>query len=209
MNDINSVSDALIDAIATRGTVTGGQWAKITKSKRSAPRTLILRGSGKAEFSTGDIWGLETSIIGEVPVGSKSSGEILVVQNQVEELSSEVESIKNELVSCKEGINTIIKEIEEKPSVRNTIIFDLDEKLELLHAIPIVIEDYEDEVIAMFPEIEVFGSGFGESEAIMNLKNEIINLYIELKETPEKELGRLPKSWKRVLSKVVKEIDKN
>jgi len=97
-----------------------------------------------------------------------------------------------------------IKNIQERPIAYNTQLHDLgDKKYKLRKQINIVIEVHEDEVIAKFPELEVYGSGNTESEAILGLKEEMIALYIELSATSEKELGRLPKMWRRILKQLI------
>jgi hypothetical protein len=128
------------------------------------------------------------------------------VKRQVDDLHSEVESVVSELQQCKEGISTLLNELREKPIINQTELFEIDETLEVIRPIPIVLEEYGDEVIASFPEIEAFGAGLCEAEAIIDLKNEIRKIFFELEEVGEEELGKLPLSWKRVLSKVVKKI---
>jgi hypothetical protein len=66
-------------------------------------------------------------------------------------------------------------------------------------------EEYtsEDIVIASFPEIEVFGDGVTEAEALMNLKWAILDLYEELLDSSPDELGDLPKAWLSILRKII------
>ena len=99
-----------------------------------------------------------------------------------------------------------LNELKEKPITKQTELFEIDEALEVIRPIPVVIEEYDDEVIATFPEIEAFGAGLCEAEAIINLKNEIRKIFFELEGVSDDKLGKLPLSWKRVLLKVVKKI---
>jgi len=138
--------------------------------------------------------------------GLEFADELSEVKRQVDDLNSQVESVKSELQQCKEGISTILNELREKPIIKQTELFEMDETLEVIRPIPVVIEEYDDEVIATFPEIEAFGVGLCEAEAIIDLKSEIRKIFFELEELGDKELGKLPLSWKRVLSKVVKKI---
>lgn len=128
------------------------------------------------------------------------------VKRQVDDLNSQVESVLSELQECREGISTLLNELKEKPVIKQTELLEIDETLEVIKPIPVVIEEYGDEVIASFPEIEAFGAGLCEAEAIIDLKNEIKKTFFELEEVSDEELGKLPLSWKRVLSKVVKKI---
>jgi len=132
--------------------------------------------------------------------------ELSEVKRQVDDLNSQVESVVSELQQCKEGISTILNELREKPITKQTELFEIDETLEVIRPIPVVIEEYDDEVIATFPEIETFGAGLCEAEAIINLKKEIRKIFFELEGFSDNELGKLPLSWKRVLLKVVKKI---
>ena len=49
----------------------------------------------------------------------------------------------------------------------------------------------------------MFGEGITDSEAILNLKNSILDLYDELTETDPDILGKLPKMWLRILGKII------
>lgn len=97
-------------------------------------------------------------------------------------------------------------EVRERPLKHNTQIRDLGENgYDVLEPILITIEEYisEDNVIACFPEVEVFGEGVTEAEAITNLKQGILDLYDELDEIPKEELGNLPSSWQKILRKII------
>jgi len=63
----------------------------------------------------------------------------------------------------------------------------------------VTLEDYGEEIIASYPEVEAFGSGATEADAINALKDEISGLYKELSSAPDESLGKLPKRWKRAL----------
>ena len=79
-------------------------------------------------------------------------------------------------------------------------ISELGESGLALHAPLIVtLEDFGDEFIASYPEVEAFGSGPTEADAINALKDAIGGLYADLAATPSGELGKLPKRWKRAL----------
>jgi len=100
-------------------------------------------------------------------------------------------------------------DVQERPVKYNTQIRELgDENYALVDPLIVSIEEYtgEDTVIASFPEIEVFGEGVTEAEALMNLKMAILDLYEELTDTPQDELGDLPKTWLSVLHKTIKPI---
>jgi predicted RNase H-like HicB family nuclease len=132
--------------------------------------------------------------------------DIIELKSKVEDLSSGFDSLKEELHSCKKCVDELYEEFTSRPMIKATELFDISEDLEVIRPIPIVIEETEDEVVASFPEVEVFAVGTGEAEAINNLKQEIQELYYELADTPNENLGRVPQSWKRVLDKVLRKV---
>lgn len=98
------------------------------------------------------------------------------------------------------------RDVQDRPVKYSIQIRDIgDNSYQLSEPLLITIEEYQSEetVIASFPELEVFGEGFTESEAITNLKFAILDLFDELNDSPENELGELPKNWLNVLRKVI------
>ena len=74
--------------------------------------------------------------------------------------------------------------------------------LALRAPLTVTLEDFGEEFIASYPEVEAFGSGSTEADAINALKDEISGLYSELAAVPDGKLGKLPKRWKRALCAV-------
>ena len=87
---------------------------------------------------------------------------------------------------------------------RQTELSEMDKPLELVKPVPIVIEDYGDEIHASYLEIGAFGVGLTEAEAIANLKSEIRCMFDELKGVSDNKLGKLPLHWKRTLNNILK-----
>ncbi|MCK5059236.1 MAG: hypothetical protein KAT34_21485, partial [Candidatus Aminicenantes bacterium] len=75
-------------------------------------------------------------------------------------------------------------------------------RIRLNREIPILLEVYNDEVVAKFIDAEVTGFGDTESEAIDHIKENIVSLYYELTED-ENNLGPLPKRWLIVLRDII------
>jgi len=123
------------------------------------------------------------------------------LKNTVQELSSCLGQLQNEVASCKDCISRIA----DRPTIKNTELYDIGEGFDVVRPIPIVLEETEDETIANFPEVEVYAVGSGEAEAIGNLKKSIAELYLELDQTSEQQLGKVPQGWKRVLDKVIRQ----
>ena len=100
----------------------------------------------------------------------------------------------------------LLLEAQDRPIKYNVQLRDIgDADYKLTDPIFITIEEYpgDDAVIASFPEVEVFGEGLTEAEAIQNLKCAMLDLYEELDETLPEELGDLPKAWLRVLRQII------
>lgn len=101
-------------------------------------------------------------------------------------------------------LNDLIAELQEKPLIYTTALHELEnKKYKLKKPIEVIIERYEDEFVARFPELELFGSAETEAEAIRELKKEIITLHVELVGSKEAELGPLPQMWRRILRKLI------
>jgi hypothetical protein len=122
------------------------------------------------------------------------------IQNNSERLTERIETLTNQIGQF--NAQTI-----ERPQKWTTQIRDLgDENYTLVEPISILIEEYpNDTVIARFPEIEVFGEGNSDIEAILDLKNSILDLYDELTEDDFDNLGKLPKMWLRILNRIITE----
>lgn len=128
------------------------------------------------------------------------------IRSRLDDLTSTVESMKQEVASCREAIDRLREALDDRPLIKETRLFDIDETLDVIQPIPILVEEYTDEVIASFPELEVFAVGDNEPEAISNLKTAIKDLYYDLAETPQDELGKLPLRWLRILDRLVKSV---
>jgi len=119
--------------------------------------------------------------------------------NTTELLVERVETLANQT-------GHLLLEVQDRPIKYNVQLRDIgNANYTLTDPIFITIEEYpgDDAVIASFPEVEVFGEGITEAEAIQNLKCAMLDLYEELDETLPEELGDLPKAWLRVLRQII------
>ena len=66
----------------------------------------------------------------------------------------------------------------------------------------VTMEDFGDEIVASYPEVEAFGAGSTEADAINALKDQLAGLYFELSSVPSEKLGEKPLRWKRALCSV-------
>jgi hypothetical protein len=93
------------------------------------------------------------------------------------------------------------------PFVISQKIYDLTNDNNILkEPMDIILEIYPDEVIAIMAELELTGEGSNIYEALRELKLEILDLYDELAETPDEKLGKHPKSWKRILIRLIEKV---
>lgn len=113
-----------------------------------------------------------------------------------------------ETASALEIVQQRLDEVEERlagqPVVCQVTIHDLNsDSLILRQPICVNVEEYDDETIARFPEVEVYASADTESEAIVLLKQEIVGLYEDLLGHAGKTLGRDPTRWLKLLRTLI------
>lgn len=83
-------------------------------------------------------------------------------------------------------------------------IFSLPtENYRLRAPVDVVLEIYPDEVIASIPDLEIFGEGSNQMEAVADLKNELLDLIDIIDDHGPDRLGNGPKAWKRSLEMMV------
>ncbi len=73
----------------------------------------------------------------------------------------------------------------------------------LKQPLTIVLEDFGDEIVASWPEVEAWGAGATDADAINDLKGKIVALHEDLRVAPDDKLGKLPLRWKRALAAAV------
>lgn len=69
----------------------------------------------------------------------------------------------------------------------------------------ITLEEEEGEFLAKAPDFELYSYRPTEFEAIEALRDEILDLFDELNELPDSELGPDPFLWKKKLNHIIKE----
>ena len=123
-------------------------------------------------------------------------------------LSTRIDELANELRSVSVAISELVSKGDEQPTTRVVALHELGRgDMKLRRPINVVVEEYEGEVVARFPEVEAFGSGDSEFEAIENLKGDIASLLLDVSQTSSKQLGRAPKRWLEILSSLIERSD--
>jgi len=104
-------------------------------------------------------------------------------------LSAQILFLSERLSIVEAQLKELNEELQNRPIIRNTNLWELNsEKYRLTHPINIVIEEYPDETVARWPEVEAFGSGTTEAEAIAILKQDIVSLFEDLVTSLDDEL---------------------
>lgn len=143
----------------------------------------------------------EARIAGETGAFTRSIEDETADQANVVELTQRIETLVNLTGEFR-------REVLDRPVKWTTEIRDLgDEELGLAEPATILLEEYpgDDVVIARFPELEIFGEGISDAEAIFHLKQAILDLYDELEGTDPGQLGDLPSGWLRVVKSIIVE----
>lgn len=129
-------------------------------------------------------------------------------QYDLYELKQQVEELQRSLSDCLDLLGKLSDHasdgvINRTAAINSIIVNDTD--IILKRPLFFLIEEYEgdDEVVARIPELQAAGFGSTEIQAINELKTLLGELYQDLIETPDENLGKLPFQWKRILQEVI------
>lgn len=75
---------------------------------------------------------------------------------------------------------------------------------ELVEPIDVTLKTYKDETIALIPDLELYAEGVNEIDSVGNLKVELLDLFDDLNDMEDEELGDVSKSWKKTLNRLIK-----
>lgn len=105
--------------------------------------------------------------------------------------------LNNELDMLKKRIDRL----EEQRSLCSVKIYGLNShKYNLKCPIDVVLTIFHDEVLASIPDLEIYGEGVNEIEAVNDLEDELIDLFEYLNSIPIKNLGKIPKKWLKIIN---------
>lgn len=111
--------------------------------------------------------------------------------------------LQTTLLKVEEQQTHLTHEIDDLTTIYNATIYDLNTpKYKLSTSVQVVIVEQSDETVAKLPELNLYAVGDSPTEAIYELKQEIIDLYEDLTQTDNK-LGPLPESWLRTLRTLI------
>lgn len=114
-----------------------------------------------------------------------------------------VAKLREEVSELRGKVDELTELARNTAKIYNATIHELgDIQYELTMPIQVVIEEDEEEIVARIPELNLYASADTDSEAINELKQEVIDLYKEL-ESSDRKLGSLPRSWLQTLRKLI------
>jgi len=103
------------------------------------------------------------------------------------------------------SLATVVEDVFDRPlAIYTAQLFDLGaHPYILLSPVLVVIETYPDEVVARLPFSDLYAAGKTDSQALMRLKDEIVDTYERLEEIGPDQLGPLPREWLRTFRVLV------
>jgi len=123
------------------------------------------------------------------------------------ELLSNIAKLRKSVSNIKHQLDDITEDLKDSSKTYNATIYDLNHpRYSLTTPIQVVIIEDEDEIVARMPELNLYATGDTDSEAIYELKQEMIELYEDLNSTDDK-LGPLPESWLKTINKLIVRTD--
>ena len=97
-----------------------------------------------------------------------------------------------------------------KPEMQCPVIVPVEtfvpEPYELLRPFHVVVQPYEDEYLATFFDASIGATGDTQEEAVANLKELILALYVRLSDLDEPQLGPEPCRQRRILQSLIRKV---
>lgn len=109
----------------------------------------------------------------------------------------ELQTLKERVSKLEKGGTTCSVKIYDLPSDMYNLKFPID----------VILKTVDDEILALIPELELRGEGVIEAEALTDLKNELIDLFEYLNTIQDKNLGKSPRRWKKIINSFVEKQD--
>jgi len=102
-------------------------------------------------------------------------------------------------------LTTVADDVFDRPlAIYTAQLFDLGtHPYTLLSPVLVVMETYPDEVVAKLPFCDLYATGKTDSQALMKLKDEIVDTYERLEEIGDDHLGPLPREWLRTFRMLI------
>lgn len=141
-------------------------------------------------------------------VGPKSLGDVLT---ETTKLRRDLANLREETEELREQVASLFDIVESRPIVTQTWLRDLGlDTYRLRSPALVTVEEYTDEVVARWPEVEAFGAGDTETQALAALRKDIVSLFEDMEHLLRAEPDRLGKPLRsvfRVLADVVEKVN--
>lgn len=126
-------------------------------------------------------------------------------------LRRDLAQLREETEELREQVASLFDIVESRPIVTQTWLRDLGSDTYRLRSPALVtVEEYTDEVVARWPEVEAFGAGDTETQALAALRKDIVSLVEDMEHLLRAEPDRLGKPLRsvfRVLADVVEKVN--
>jgi hypothetical protein len=100
--------------------------------------------------------------------------------------------LSNELRALLEEVKELRSELRSRPQTSSILLINLsNSRLTVHHPISVILEESDDGCLARWPEVNAYGLGPTLPEAIVDLKQNIVNLFVDLSARDEGSLGEL------------------
>jgi hypothetical protein len=168
----------------------------------------VMRKSSDVEEERLASWfaGFSPTWYGPTPVALAERWQAVVEMMEV--LPRTPANLEDRLLRLESSVTRLSEALLSRPVVSSTRIVDLNSvDYFVQQPIPVVIEEYTEESVATFPEIEAHGFGVSPAEAINDLKEQIVLLYEDLDRADPQVLGKLPTAWWRILQQYVAQAE--
>lgn len=127
------------------------------------------------------------------------------LSGQISDLSTQFTGLSQKLRELTNNVSELEETVTERPIVRLAFLSNLSSgRYKVSSPFPVVLEEYDDQTLARWPEVEATGAGASELEAIAMLKQDIVALYEDLRSTPRSELGGAAATALSVLNSVIR-----
>jgi len=126
-------------------------------------------------------------------------------------LRRDLAKLREETEELREQVASFFDIVESRPIVTQTWLRDLgSDTYRLRSPVLVTVEEYTDEVVARWPEVEAFGAGDTETQALAALREDIVSLFEDMEHLLRAEPDRLGKPLRsvfRVLADVVEKVN--
>lgn len=125
----------------------------------------------------------------------------------LESMTLAVYGLIRQVWNLENRVKELSESLSSKPNMVSFFLTDLSSEDYIVSSpMSAILEIYENEAIAQLVDLDAFGSGVTPTEAIQDLKAQVITLFEDLQDSRPEELGAAPERWKKFLSEHIKKI---